>query len=268
MGRLGLGLGIGAPARRKLAGEAYDAGALAYFAAMTTPPGSGRKALLNALIVGLKADGVWARLDWLSLFAAHDAQAARLNAVNPAQAFTVVSSPAFTIDRGYQGAASSYLQSGWAPAAHAVNYARDSAFTAAWSRTNATNSTVALGNTATYTSPKASDGMRAQVNSAGANEVAAVADSIGLHAADRRGASLGSLYKNGVEIGADAIDNASTALSGEQFYALGRNVSNALAAGDTVRQYAAMAWGGHLTAAEHLALYTRLDTYLTAVGAA
>jgi hypothetical protein len=270
MGRLGLGLGIGVASRRKGAGAPYDADAQAYFAAMTASPDADRKALLDALIAGLKADGVWAKLDWISLFAAHDAQAARLNAKYPAQAFSVVGAPAFVADGGYTGASGAYLASGWIPATSAVQYARNSAFVAAWSRTNALASTVALGNTATILAPRASDGIRVLVNGPGTNQLAPVPGntSVGLTAADRSAGAVGSVYKNGVETGANAIANASSALSSEQFFALGRNVSGALAAADTARQYAAVCWGAHLAPAQHLALYNRLNAYLVAVGAA
>jgi hypothetical protein len=96
-------------------GVSYDADAEAYFAAMSVEPDATRKGLLNDLIVGLKADSVWTKITWLSVLAAHDAQAARVNIKTPAQVATAINSPTFTTDLGYAGdGATSYLDTGLA----------------------------------------------------------------------------------------------------------------------------------------------------------
>lgn len=88
----------------------YDPDAQAYFAAMTVQPSAARKDLINALIVGLKADGIWPRIQWLSLLASHSEQAGRLNIKTPAQIASAVNSPVFTVDRGFAGdGATTYL---------------------------------------------------------------------------------------------------------------------------------------------------------------
>lgn len=87
--------------RTRPVASSYDPAAVAYFAAMTVQPSTARKELLNALIVGLKADGVWDTYDLLYIGASHDQQAARLNVVNPTGPFNLqaVNSPVFVVDR-------------------------------------------------------------------------------------------------------------------------------------------------------------------------
>ena len=94
----------------------YTAESTAYFAAMTVQPDATRKGVIDALISGLKSDGLWAKLDLLYLLGAHDAQAARLNVKNPGtNNLSAVNSPTFTTDRGYAGdAVSAYLDTGMA----------------------------------------------------------------------------------------------------------------------------------------------------------
>lgn len=85
------------------AGGSYNADAQAAFNAMTVQPSSQRKSLYNALIPNLKADGLWSKLDWLCIMAAHDAQAARRKLRAPTKSLAAVNTPAFVVDRGYAG---------------------------------------------------------------------------------------------------------------------------------------------------------------------
>lgn len=257
-------------------GNAYVSEALAYFAAMDVQPNDARKVVINTLIAGLKTDGVWSKLDWLSLFAIGTAQAAHLNAVSPAQEFTVVGTPTFTADDGYLGAAASYLDSNWNPATHGVNYTQNAFSAGAWSLTNSNATTAAMGAVnagaegVTLYTRTATDNINGRANSNGSYNVAAPGPtSIGLTAIDRNGsgAGTGEVFRNGVEVGSNVIGTTTAALHTVDFWALGVNNNGALLQPDITRTYAAMFWGGHLTAAEHLALYNRLSTYLTAVGA-
>ena len=60
---------------------------------------STRRTLVDALIRGLKTDGVWSKLDRLWLFAAENATSALVD-VKEGRLATAVSSPTFTTDRG------------------------------------------------------------------------------------------------------------------------------------------------------------------------
>jgi hypothetical protein len=85
-------------------------------AAMTVQPSAGRQTVINDLIFALKGAGVWAKLDFFFMLAAHDAQAARINWFNPAQIATASGGPVFTTDRGYAGdGVAAYLDTGLNP---------------------------------------------------------------------------------------------------------------------------------------------------------
>jgi len=74
------------------------------FAAMSTQPTAARKKLYDDFIEGLKTDGVWAMLDNLFLWAAHDGQASRVNLKRPGVVAQILNNPGFTVDRGWRAA--------------------------------------------------------------------------------------------------------------------------------------------------------------------
>ncbi len=128
--RYGAGLALPVPPAGGDVAVPEQAETAALVARMAVPPASARRALIDAVIAGLKADGVWARLDWLCLLAAHDAQAARLNWRSATKALAAVNSPVFMADRGYQGdGAAAYLGLGeWLIAAGNQFAQNDAAF--------------------------------------------------------------------------------------------------------------------------------------------
>lgn len=81
-----------------------DASSELLFGLMQVQPSPARKTVLDTFIKTLKGAGIWQKLDLLYVLAAHDAQAARLNWIDPARfALTVAGSPTFTADQGYTG---------------------------------------------------------------------------------------------------------------------------------------------------------------------
>lgn len=92
----------------------------ALLAAMSVQPSTGRKTIINTAIEKLKlyktsfGVSLWDSLDYLVVGWAHDAQAARIDWKNPATIGSVVGSPTFTVDRGYQGVLNSaYIDMGF-----------------------------------------------------------------------------------------------------------------------------------------------------------
>lgn len=69
---------------------------------MTVKPDSDRIAAINAGISALKANGLWGKIGWLSVMAAHDEQAGRLNWVNPLQSLTSQFTPQWIRDYGFK----------------------------------------------------------------------------------------------------------------------------------------------------------------------
>lgn len=97
--------------------------------AMTVTPSTSRQLLYDDLIRGLKTDGLFTLGDVFHIYAAHDAQAATLNILDPAT-FTAVpnNSPTFTVDVGFTtDGSTNFVDTGYSPTTVGNNYAQDSA---------------------------------------------------------------------------------------------------------------------------------------------
>lgn len=244
------------------AGPGYDAATAAYLAAMTVQPDATRAGLIDALIAGLKADGIWAVLDVLALPAAHDPQAGLVNAANPAQALTVAGTMTFTTDRGYAGDGSTgYISTvtndnGWS------KFSQNSLSFGTWLNVNATNSLVMgqINGITLRMSPTTGTNMQSRVGSStsvsGANTIGT-----GLFVSNRSDSMTIAIYRNGGAI-ATSASNPSTALAGEPIL-----VNRGSTVYSTARA-AAIMLGGSLDATKQAVLYTRLNSYLSAIGAA
>lgn len=81
---------------------ADEAETTALLARFSVQPDSTRKALYNTLIKTLKDGGVWTRGYSLKIYASHDSQAATRNWLADLRNTTLVGTPTFTADRGYQ----------------------------------------------------------------------------------------------------------------------------------------------------------------------
>lgn len=266
---IGLGLGLGLS---RASGVTYSAEATALFAAMSVQPTTTRKGQIDALIVGLKSDGVWTKLDWLTVLAAHDAQAGRVNWVTPAQVASEVNAPTFEVDRGYTGnGTTSYLASGWTSAVVGAKMVLNNSSLFAWSRTDVNNTNqYDLGNARNQLNSRslAAGGPVCRVND-GTGTGQTLASSIGLTVATRTDSANRSLYRNASLLGTNA--QASVALGTSEMFILAQNNSVSPAtvpANYSTRQIAVAGWGSHLTADNVTALHTRLNTFLTAIGAA
>ena len=86
-----------------------------------------RRALVDALVTGLKSDGLWSKLDVLYLLAAGATTAALVNWKAPGTYdLTPVNNPTFMANGGYQGnASSSWLDTGFNPATNGVQYTQN-----------------------------------------------------------------------------------------------------------------------------------------------
>lgn len=239
-----------------------DPATATYVAAMTAQPDPVRRNLINDLIVGLKADGDWTKLTWLSLIAAHASQAGRLNAVNPDQALIEVNGPTFTTDRGYTGNGStSYLDAG---------------------RALGGQFTLNSGSFGTYVNQVPGAGDRHVAGPVGGPPFTVVfcvsavpgqlfgysnnnsgfsgaAADTGMHIVSRTSATAAALYRNGTSIVTDA--NAATAVpTGNVGVGRGGNIYAAA-------RHACVFWGAGLDTAAVARVSSRILTYLTAIGA-
>lgn len=222
--------------------------------AMSVAPSGARVITINNTIQALIANGIWPRLDFLYLHAAHDAQAGLLNWIAPTTLLlTNNNSTTFTTDRGYTGDGVSMSLSN-------TNYTPSK-----WTQDSGSAGVVALtnGNSAnSLTVRNGSAALRAQVRARNTTSaIGGISAAIGttaltgaatpnMVAVDRSDAGNQSVFVNG---GLD-VTGAQASLSfggtpGEiRFLSNGTTFST---------QQIAMAWGGAaLGASGHLAMYT------------
>ncbi|CAN5551653.1 hypothetical protein BH10PSE14_BH10PSE14_41730 [soil metagenome] len=240
---------------------AYDVATTAYLAAMAVQPDATRAGLIDTLVVGLKSDGIWASLDLLVLPAAHDAQAGLVNAMNPALTATINGAMTFTADRGYAGDGSTgYIStvtndSGWA------RFSQNSLTFGCWLNVNAATLNVMgqASGTLLRLNPTNGTSMTARICST-SSVSGAVPTGTGLFMANRSDANTGTIYRNGAQIGTNASYVASAFVGDPLLF--GRAATSY-----TTARAAALVLGGSLDATRQTALYTRLSSYLTAIGA-
>jgi len=263
------GLGsVGGMGAQAVAG--YDTASMALFARFSTPPTAARKALINNLVVALKAAGVWSKMDALYLTAAADNQAAQRNWVADAFNLTeAVAAPIFTADRGYQGNGSTqWIDTGFNPTtAVGPKFTQNSAHQGLWSRTsllcaagvsydagNANSRIGRRGNVADGLAANAAVWANFSANAVTANSYP------GYSVWSRSSAALFETYGAGVDTGGGTT--ASAALTNANF-----NICRANSSNWGTNQIAAFHFGSNLTAAEVLAFNAALYTYLLGVGA-
>jgi hypothetical protein len=252
-----------------------DPDAVTLIAAMTTAPGAARQQLISDHIVQLKTDGVWALLDTYYVMAAHDEQASRLNWKSPGN-FTLTPNGTitFTADRGWQGDGSTgYLDTGWAPATHGVNYALNDASLGLYSRSDTFGLYIDMGSGHGTNANRAYVGLRInsdaiiRINQGpSGNGVVGVATSTGLQVSRRTASNATQIVRDGVVIFSDT--RLSDGLSIYKFYIAAENRTD-IASNYTNRQYTCAFTGAAMTTTQQADFYTEVQTgWMTPVGAA
>ena len=244
----------------------FDPSAIAIFNSFTTPPTPARRAIINALVVGLKADGIWSQLDVLYLMAAADSQAGTINWITPAN-FTLiaVNAPTFTTDRGYTGnGTTSRLRTQYTPSTNGVNFTQNNASGWVYLETNPSNGTPDIGST---TAPRVvitgnnAGTASGDINTAAGSSLTGAFSTPGMLGIQRRTNTDRRFFLNGVQSGAPSATVSNGTASQEQW------VCGANSTAFSTRQQSVAAWGASLAGLE-LAFYNRILTYLQAVGAA
>jgi hypothetical protein len=253
-----------------------DPDAVTLIAAMTTTPDAARQQVISDHIVALKAAGIWSQLDIYYIMAAHHEQASRLNWKSPGD-FTLTANGGitFTVDRGWQGNGSTgYLDTGWIPATHGVNYTLNDASFGVYSRTDtqgpytdmSANSSILsrLSNVSLWNN---TGQFHTRVNQASAgNVVVGSSSSLGFYVARRTASAAQQNLRNGSVTGSNTT--SSTAATEREFFIGARN-DNGAAVEFSPRQYTAAFTGAAMSEAQHAALYAAQQTgILAAVGAA
>ena len=245
--------------------------ATALFARRTSAPSSARANLDNKLIYDLIDNSLWIKFDCFWMFAAEDTQAANLNWIKNAHDCTLVNAPVFTVDRGYTGAATKYLNTNYNPSTQGVNYILNSASCGVYSRTDAGITAVDMG---CFNGTQRSCFLDIRetgaglfyglINTNGVTNYGAVADSLALFEADRSGANLTTGIKRGMSV--NTVADVSSSIVSLNVFILARN-SSGVADTFSTRQLSFAYIGGSMTVPQHLTLYNLIQAYLTVLGA-
>lgn len=260
------------PASAALALTIGDTDAAAYIAAMTVQPNDTRRGVIDDFVVALKAASIWAKMDCLHLLAAHDNQAARLNAKAPST-FTLAAttSPVFTADQGYKGTGAGlttggFLQSTFNPTtAPSPQLVQDSAHLAVWVRQASSAAANGLfrelGGGQSFIASKnaVASQMNCQANSAGTDLIATAGTGVGFYAWSRQLAANYHAFFNSTDLGTTVRASAAMVAGSFSVLRAGSGYSDA--------QVSFACWGAGLSAADEAALYSAVSAYLTAVGA-
>jgi hypothetical protein len=230
------------------------------------------------LINGLVSDGVWSKLDVLYIFATQDTTTALLNLVSTSFNGTANGSPSFTADRGYTGVDASntvYINSGFNPTtASSPQFTTNSCHVSAWadnavtagSSGGAVMGQSGAGGSSNVTTIHArySDGNAYfRINDATPLSGFTSASSVGHWLASRTGASASVGYKNGSTFGTP--NQAAGTITSNNFFVLAYN-QNGTAASGSACQITMASIGAGLTATDATNFYSRLRSYMTAVG--
>lgn len=248
----------------------YDPDAQAYFDAVPTPFSTPRKNIINDLVVQLKADGNWDVMDRMWLLANEASDQGLVSLINPGStAATLQSSPSFTVDRGFtSNGITSYINSHYNPSTDGSNYTQNDACIGVYSRTNVSETSYDMGSYATGTTVRTLLGSRriggsieAGLQTTGTGG-AGIADSLGLVTSVRTSSSSQTFYHNGSSLGSASLTSA--ALTNLNMFILCISIDGT--ASQFSSRQIAFAFAGS-KAIDQTALYSAIQTYMTAIGA-
>jgi hypothetical protein len=220
------------------------------------------------LICGLVTDGVWSSFDGLWIFATDTLAHALLSLVSATYNATASGTPTFTADQGYSSSANTdFVNLTFNPStATTPNFVQNTASFGFWGYDNVASVEAAMGQSATGVTgesnlfPKfTSNQFYTCVNSPNCGFVSN-STTQGFFTGDRINSTTIQDFRNGAQVGANVTDNSQVPensafkiLSG-----LGGNVY--------IGKVSAAYIGGTLGTTKQGQLYSRLRTYMTAVG--
>lgn len=243
------------------------------FLARTTGMNATHQTAYQNLICGLVTDGVWSKLDILYIFATQTSTIAQLNLVSSSFNATIVGSPTFTADLGYNGTdngVANYINTTFNPTtASSPKFTQNSAHMALWSTVTTTSTNAAAGGQTAghvaylYTKFSGDSSAYSRINNSGASGPNAVAGNPkGLEIGNRSGASATQLYLNNALL-QSAVD-ASVTSPNLNFSVLGANNNGVTT---TVgNQYALYSNGSSLTGTDVTNYTSRVNAYMATFG--
>jgi hypothetical protein len=233
-----------------------------------------RLSIINDFVYAEKTVGNWALTDdYWGLWGENSTQA--LVSLKQRRLATLVNSPTFTADRQYAfDGSTNYINTGFVPSTHGVNYTGSSQRIAAYERVNVSASAYAAGaRVGTATSigiiPRASGSMTGIVNNTAGSAafVLGVADSRGLKAVSRAGGTTALGYDRGVRLtDAPGLTIGGSAAPAQPIY-IGCLDSSAIPISFRAASVGFIAIGAPLSDAQELAQYNAVQAWATAIGA-
>jgi hypothetical protein len=221
------------------------------------------------LICGMVTDGTWSLMDALYVFATNTTTTANLNLVSTSFTLTTHGTETFSANNGYTGDGSTgYFDTGFNAATAGGNFSQNSASIGACVLTSRTASQAyaSIGNTNgstyAYIQP-ASGGVQFDLNGSTFPGFGS-ANAQGSLIASRTTSSAIALYQNGSSVATPT--DASLALASQDLYVGGYN-SSGTAQDFSADQIAYAIIGGGLSSTQAGNVYSRLHTFLVAVGA-
>jgi hypothetical protein len=240
------------------------------FIARTSGTSATEQAAYQAMICGMVSDGTWSLLDTLYIFATNSQTTALLNLVSTSNTGTTHGTVSFTADQGYTGDGSTfYIDTGWQPT-DGPNFTQNSAAFGVYALTNAVNGSVQMGQDAL-----ANFDAGLKINVSGVTTrayISAVSSNVllatnstenGQFSVLRTSSTATAIYLNGSSIGSSSIDT-SGALSAANLYIFANNAGTP---GDFASLQMSAAWtGGGMNSTQLLAVQSRINGYMTALG--
>jgi hypothetical protein len=263
--------GAGAvPADSNTVAQILDASAAAYFTAAGVSTGTYINAF-NTFYIALKAMSLYTKFDRLWVLANEDATAALMCLVSLQNA-TAVAGPTFTAGQGYAGnGTTQYINTGFNPSTHGVNYTLNSAMLGFYSRDTATGGRDIGGTDAATREAQVISNFwdntaycAVNQNTGAGFASGANANGAGLYLGTRTASNAIALYKNGASLATAAT--ASSALPNCNMYVCALSSTAGAPAGFTARQEAMAFFGSGFSALEAAAFDTIVDTLKADIG--
>lgn len=226
-------------------------------------------AAYTALIDGLVADGVWAKLDTLYIFATQNQATALQNLKSSSYTATIAGSVTFAADDGFTlpGTGTDYVNTNFNAFTAGGNYTQNSAHLSVWMFSDNNIMSGVVGATPAGGFPRESiaprygggDGYyRLNTNGNGV-QVTTPASGAGMSLGNRTSSANTEAFNNGASIGTDSASTTVTIANNtftfpDLFYTENGNICS----GGSM--------GSSLTSGDVAAFYSRMRTYMTAVG--
>lgn len=247
-----------------------DPDAEAFIARWGTPPSAPTQEAINALVIELKAQNIWDKLDVLNApTGAGDGADGGLNWVASDFPVNPIGGLAFTPGVGWVGNGTThYIDTGYAPSTGVLFQQNNASFGVLTSGGTDSAAEVGHGISAlggTTIIPRAVNGVYRHtvncitvVNSANG----ASTTRLGLTAVNRSASNATQMYRNGVSVLTGAINSQSR--NSANLYVLAINDGSGAAFGAQDQNCVAYWIGASMTAGEHLAMYNALQAYAAA----